>query len=112
MRISDWSSDVCSSDLLIVYSGLVPMSPKTTPTAPTISPARPTLPWPSALRACWGLEVLGEIAMGFLSGRRSGAGPVQRSADCNALRMMAEAIGRASGWDRGGQGVESTGGGG
>ncbi len=31
---------------LIVYSGLVPMSPKTTPIAPTTSPNRPMPPWP------------------------------------------------------------------
>jgi hypothetical protein len=30
---------------LIVYSGLVPMSPKTTPMAPSMSAPKPVLPW-------------------------------------------------------------------
>jgi hypothetical protein len=30
---------------LIVYSGLVPMSPNTTPMAPSMSAPKPVLPW-------------------------------------------------------------------
>src|SRR3546814_15820336 len=52
MRISDWSSDVCSSDLRLVVGtaalrGVSTTPPTTTSTVPTTSTTRPAAPTPT-----------------------------------------------------------------
>ncbi len=81
------SPNAGSKAIFRVYSGLVPMSPNTTPIAATTRPASPGRPDAGALppraRAERG------SGMAVLRGR---IGPcAQRSADCSALRMIVAA---------------------